>query len=174
VLPLGDAPGHQNVHMLVHFVAGIHAHVMAKQERKKKGWRLLSFTGGDDGTAAVEEQRRRRCVQAMLRARERVYCRCEREVRKLELGLNRCEGREEGERGGAAAGDLPLMAAGILGRNEERGKQPGSNARVYCLNWPARAGRKGNGGGRVRRGSRRRSGPGEQRRRRKEGKGNGG
>jgi hypothetical protein len=104
--------------------------LLAKQERKKKGRRVLSFTGGDDGTTAAEEQRRRRCVQAMLRARERVYCRCEREVRKLELGLNRCEGREEGERGGAAAGDLPLMAAGISGRNGGRGKRPGLNARV--------------------------------------------
>jgi hypothetical protein len=71
--------------------------LLANQERKKKGRRVLSFTGGDDGTTTAEEQRRRRCVQAMLRAREQVYCKCEREVRKLELGLNRCEGREEGD-----------------------------------------------------------------------------
>jgi hypothetical protein len=43
-----------------------------------------------------EEQGRRRSVQAVLRARERVCCRCEREVRKLKPSLNRCEGREEG------------------------------------------------------------------------------
>jgi hypothetical protein len=27
-LPLGGAPGHQNVPKLVHFVAGLHAHVI--------------------------------------------------------------------------------------------------------------------------------------------------
>jgi hypothetical protein len=56
-----------------------------------------------------------------------VCCKCEREVQKLELGLNRCEGREEGERGGAAAGDLPLMAASTTGRNGGRG-----NDRFEC------------------------------------------
>jgi hypothetical protein len=71
--------------------------LLTNQERKKKGRRVLSFTGGDDGTSAAEEQRRRRCVQAMPRACERVYCRCEREVRKLELSLNRCEGRKKRE-----------------------------------------------------------------------------
>jgi hypothetical protein len=40
--------------------------LLANQEGKKKRWRVLSFTGGDDGTAAAEKQRRRRCVQAML------------------------------------------------------------------------------------------------------------
>jgi hypothetical protein len=36
----------------------------------------------------------------------------------------------------------------------EEGETTGLNARVYCLNWPARAGRKGKEGGRARRGSR--------------------
>jgi hypothetical protein len=40
---------------------------LANQKRKKKGRRVLSFTGGD-GTAAADEQRRRRCVLGELRA----------------------------------------------------------------------------------------------------------
>jgi hypothetical protein len=42
----------------------------ANQERKKRGRGVLSFTGGDDGTAVAEEQRWRRCVQAVLQACE--------------------------------------------------------------------------------------------------------
>jgi hypothetical protein len=50
--------------------------LLANQVRKKKGRRVLSFTGSDDGTETAEEQRRQCCVQAMLWASERVYCRC--------------------------------------------------------------------------------------------------
>jgi hypothetical protein len=35
--------------------------LLVNQEKKKSGEGVLSFTGGDNGTAAVEEQRRRRC-----------------------------------------------------------------------------------------------------------------
>jgi hypothetical protein len=35
--------------------------LLANQERKKRGRGVLSFTSGDNGTAAVEEQRWRRC-----------------------------------------------------------------------------------------------------------------
>jgi hypothetical protein len=46
------------------------------------------------------------------------------------------------------------------------------NAGINCLNWPARAGRKGKGGGQARRGSRRCSGPGEtEERKERKGKG---
>jgi hypothetical protein len=40
---------------------------------------------------------------------------------------------------------LPLKAAGISGWSGGKGKQPDLNVKVYCLNWPARASRKGKG-----------------------------
>jgi hypothetical protein len=88
------AQGRLGVVNLMHDKLG---ELLANQDRKKKGRRVLSFTGSDDGTAAVDEQRRWRCVQAVLRAHERVSCRFKREVRKLELSLNRCKGREKRE-----------------------------------------------------------------------------
>jgi hypothetical protein len=40
---------------------------------------------------------------------------------------------------------LPLKAAGISGRSGGKGKRLDLNARVYCLNWPARVRREKKG-----------------------------
>jgi hypothetical protein len=61
--------------------------------------------------------------------------------------------REEGMRGHGGR-RLAIDGRGHLGQGWGKGKRPGLNARVYCLNWPARASKKGKGSGRVRQGSR--------------------